>query len=188
VERYHTYPDLEQWDYSFRDMIPDADGEAITIQKGDSLHFDWVYPVDDIYNVDALIATAFVQNDRDPSIVAPWRNRVMQAASAYAADVSGVAGGGSPSLIYLGRCSPNPFTTQTTIDYALATSGRVRLAVYSPTGQLVASLLDGDMTPGAYHVIWDGRDRSGHKVSSGVYYFQLELGSIRQSGKIVVLK
>jgi len=204
VERYHTYPDLEQWDYSFRDMIPDADGEAITIQKGDSLHFDWVYPVDDIYNVDALITTAFIQNDRDPSIVAPWRNRVMQAASAYAAGLSGVAAGGTgggspgdpsgntpggtPSLIYLGECSPNPFTTQATIGYAVGTSGRVRLAIYSSTGQLVANLIDRDVTAGSYTVMWDGRDPFGKKVSSGIYYSRLELGSIRQTGKIVVLK
>jgi hypothetical protein len=188
VEKYHTYPDTPRWDYSFRDMIPDADGEAIPIQKGDSLHFDWVYPVDAIYNLDALITTVFIQNDRDGSITAEWRNKVMQAASALVSDVAGVAAGDLPSLIYLGKCSPNPFTTQTSIAYALGTAGRVRLAVYSPTGQLVTSLVDADTKPGAYQATWDGRDRFGREVGSGMYYYQLELNNLRQSGRMVILK
>jgi hypothetical protein len=188
VEKYHTYPGYPQWDYSFRDIIPDADGEVITIQKGDSLHFDWVYPINDIYNLDAIITTVFIQNDRDESITAEWRNKVMQAANALVNDVSGVAAGDMPSVIYLGKCSPNPFTTQTSIAYALGTAGRVRLAVYSPTGQLVTSLVDAEAKPGAYQATWDGRDRFGREVGSGVYYYQLELNNTRQSGRMVVLK
>lgn len=189
VEEYHTYLGYPQWDYSFRDMKPDSDGVMITIQKGDSLHFDWVYPIHSVYNQDAIITTVFIQNDPATSVPNLWRNKVMQAASAKVVNVdAGISIGDMPSAIYLGKSSPNPFMTQTTIAYALGVAGKVRLSVYSPTGQLVTHLVDADMQPGAYQATWDGRDRFGREVGSGMYYYQLELNNLTQSGRMVVLR
>jgi hypothetical protein len=188
VEEYHTYPGYSEWDYSFRDMKPDSDGEVITIQMGDSLHFDWVYPINAIYNQDAIITSVFVQNDPDGTVIPKQRNKVMQAASAKVVDVAGVSAGDQPSVIYLGKNSPNPFTTQTTISYALGIAGNVRLSVYSATGRLVTRLVDDDLQPGSYQATWDGRDSFGNEVGSGMYYYQLELDNLTRSGRMVILK
>jgi hypothetical protein len=189
IEQYHTYPAVGTWHYSFRDLVPDGDGEVITIQKGDSLHFDWVYPINAIYNLDAIITTVWIQNDPDASVInGKMRNKVMQAASARVMNVASVAWGDAPSQIYLGQSAPNPLTSQATISYSLGIAGQVRLSVYSPTGQLVTRLVDGHVEPGSHAVTWDGRDRFGRGVGSGVYYYCLEALNETRTGSMVVLK
>lgn len=189
VEQYHTYTGYGEWDYSFRDMVPDGDGEVISIQKGDSLHFDWAYPISSIFNLDAIITTVWVQNDPDTSVAdGKMRNKVMQAASAKVVDVSGIAVGDAPGAVWLGQSAPNPFASQTTISYALGKAGDVRLSVYSPTGQLIARLVDGAAEPGIHTVTWDGRDSSGREVASGLYFYQLDALNEVRAGRMVVIK
>jgi hypothetical protein len=190
VEERHRYAyPVGRWDYSFRDMIPDGDGEVITLQKGDSLHLDWTYVIDSIFNLDAIITTVWVQNDPDTTVVDPAaRSKVLQAASAKVTDVAGIAAGDAPSAVWLGRSFPNPLTTQTTIAYALGRAAAVRLSVYAPTGRLVARLVDGEVAPGSHAATWDGRDRSGSRVGSGMYYYRLEANGVSRSGSMVLLK
>lgn len=189
VEQYHTYPGYPEWDYSFRDMVPDGDGEVISIQKGDSLHFDWAYPINSIYNLDGIITTVWVQNDPDASVVnGKMRNKVMQAASAKVTDVSGIAGGDTPSAVWLGQSAPNPFSNRTTIAYALGKAGKVRLSVYAATGQLVSRLVDGEAGPGMHTETWDGHDGFGNKVASGLYYYRLDALNEVRTGRMVVIK
>jgi len=43
--------------------------------------------------------------------------------------------------------------------------------------------------PGGSHVaIWDGRDKRGSTVSSGVYFYVLDVGGERLTRKMVLLK
>jgi hypothetical protein len=35
-------------------------------------------------------------------------------------------------------------------------------------------LLNEKMNPGRYQVLWDGRDQSGFRVSSGVYLYRMQ--------------
>jgi len=181
VERYHRYPvPVGRWDYSFRDMVPDADGEPITLHEGDSLHFDWTYPIDPIFNLDAIMTTLFVQENADGG--------VLQAASQFVYDVSSVAGGEVPAPVLLGRNAPNPFSRETAIAYSLGRAEDVRLSVYSPSGRLVRRLVAGAVVPGTHTATWDGRDAFGREVASGVYYYQLTTGSLTRTGRMVLLR
>jgi hypothetical protein len=190
VEDHHRYDfPVGRWDYAFRDMVPDGDGEVITIQKGDSLHFDWAYPIDAVYNLDAIITTVFIQNDPDGSVInGKMRNKVMQAAQALVVDVAGVAIGDTPSVLYLGKSSPNPFTSETSVAYSLGEAGRVRFSVYSATGQLIKTIVDSDMVPGTYSARWDGRDNGGREAGSGMYYYRLEFRDQTRNGRMVLLR
>ena len=187
VEEYHRYAyPIGKWNYAFRDMVPDADGEVISIQKGDSLHFDWAYSINPIYNLDAIITTIWVQNDRDGSIQDPqMRDKVLQAASAKVSDVSSVAGGVTPLRVCLGQNAPNPFTTETRIAYNVNRAGAVQLSVYTAAGRLVTHLVDEYTEPGSHSVVWDGRDRFGQEVGSGLYYYRLETENIARTGRMV---
>jgi fibronectin type 3 domain-containing protein len=71
---------------------------------------------------------------------------------------------------------PNPFNPSTTIPYTLPGTSRVRLMVYNVLGQQVRVLVDAEQEAGAHQAVWDGRDASGHTVSSGVYFYRLEAG------------
>jgi len=83
------------------------------------------------------------------------------------------ARGARPVSFALGQNYPNPFNPTTAIRFSLPDAGVVRLVVYNAHGQVVRSLVDGEMTAGSHAVLWDGRDDAGRDVSSGVYVYRL---------------
>ncbi len=71
---------------------------------------------------------------------------------------------------------PNPFNPSTTITFRLARKEHVQLKVFDLLGREVATLVDGELTSGAYNVEWNA---SG--FASGVYLYRL---SIRETGQV----
>jgi len=83
---------------------------------------------------------------------------------------------------------PNPFNSSTTIHYSLSKPGHVNLSIYSITGQKVIDLLDKSLPAGAYQTHWNGMDKSGNKISSGIYIVNLDSGIHSLSQRIVYMK
>lgn len=83
---------------------------------------------------------------------------------------------------------PNPFNPATTIQYDLPEQTRVRITVYNTVGQVVRTLVDRHESPGQHETIWDGRDDSGHQVSSGLYLYRMTAGDFMRSRKMLLLK
>ena len=48
-------------------------------------------------------------------------------------------------------------------------------------------LVDGTKGPGSHAAFWDGTDRSGHRVPSGIYLYRLQAGGMLFTRKMVVL-
>jgi hypothetical protein len=88
----------------------------------------------------------------------------------------------------LSQNTPNPWTSATEIRYEVASSARVSIRVFNVAGQLVRTLVDGQADPGRHSVSWDGRDRSGKPVASGVYFCRMEAGSYKAARKMLVVK
>ncbi len=86
------------------------------------------------------------------------------------------------------RISPNPFNPHTAIAFDLARPDDVRLCVYNPRGERVATLVDGSLAAGRYEISWTGRDDRGAQVVSGFYIVRLQVGSVVQTAKIALLK
>lgn len=78
---------------------------------------------------------------------------------------------------------PNPFNPVTTIAYDLAAPGLVRLAIYTVTGQRVATLVSAHQQAGRYQAIWDA-----HGQASGIYLYRLEAGAFSQTKRMLLLK
>ena len=96
-----------------------------------------------------------------------------------------------PKAFSLSQNVPNPFNPSTSISYTIPeTSGGVRvvLAVYNVRGQKVITLVDELKEAGSYTVNWDGRDSSGRRVSSGVYFYRIKAGDYSSVRKMVILK
>ncbi|MEJ2721998.1 MAG: T9SS type A sorting domain-containing protein, partial [bacterium] len=93
-----------------------------------------------------------------------------------------------PRRFRLEQNVPNPFNPSTTIHYEVAEAVHVRLKVYDVAGRLVRTLVDEPKKPNAYKVVWDGNDRHGRRVASGVYFSKLEAGSFVKTKKMVMLK
>ncbi|MCC7262482.1 MAG: hypothetical protein IT369_08175 [Candidatus Latescibacteria bacterium] len=84
-----------------------------------------------------------------------------------------------PGTFSLSAPSPNPFNPETSINFSVPGPGGVSpvsLKVYGLNGQLVATLADQLLQPGAYQVRWAGTDQRGAPVASGVYLCQLKVG------------
>jgi hypothetical protein len=88
-----------------------------------------------------------------------------------------------PSVTSLGQNYPNPFNTATTIPFDLGADANVSLKVYNLAGQLVETLVDGRMNAGHYVVNWDA-----FSVSSGVYFYKLQVGDYVATRKMNLLK
>ncbi|MCH7761458.1 S8 family peptidase, partial [candidate division TA06 bacterium] len=83
---------------------------------------------------------------------------------------------------------PNPFHTFTTIHYSLSTKGKVTLRIYDITGRLVRTLVNGEKGAGSHVVLWNGRDEQKREVTSGVYFYRLEVGERRATKKLIHLR
>ena len=71
---------------------------------------------------------------------------------------------------------PNPFNPNTVIRYQLPASSDVKLSIYNTTGQLVRTLVNGEMPAGSHAITWDATDNSGQRVASGVYLYVIRAG------------
>ncbi|MEE9442183.1 MAG: FG-GAP-like repeat-containing protein [candidate division Zixibacteria bacterium] len=93
-----------------------------------------------------------------------------------------------PSHYSLEQNYPNPFNPSTTIKYAIANEGHVKLSIYNVLGQKVVDLVNTNQKPGAYTVIWDGNNNAGSAVASGVYFYRLKTEVYTDSKKMILLK
>ena len=71
---------------------------------------------------------------------------------------------------------PNPFQPRTTLVYDLPEAGRVSLTVYDVRGRRVATIADAHQSAGRHSVEWNGADRNGRALPSGVYMIRMEAG------------
>jgi len=83
---------------------------------------------------------------------------------------------------------PNPFNPSTMISFYLPSDSPVRLEIFDINGRLVRKLADGALPAGAHRRSWDGKNASGERVSSGVYFYRLTAGAKQLSRKMVLLK
>jgi len=81
---------------------------------------------------------------------------------------------------------PNPFNDSTTIEYLLRESARVRISIFNVLGERVKLLTDSFQTPGTYRVNWSGDNESGRTVSSGVYFYVIQINNTVTARKSVL--
>ena len=88
-----------------------------------------------------------------------------------------------PSDFRLEQNFPNPFNPATNIRYSISTTSKVTLRVFDVLGREVRSLVNTVQAPGQYTVTFSGQD-----LASGVYFYQLSVGTFTKTKKLVVLK
>ncbi len=83
---------------------------------------------------------------------------------------------------------PNPFNQGTVLSFHAPRSAEAALHVYNLRGQKVRTLFQGRVAAGYRRVHWDGRDRHGLLVASGVYLYRLETGTAELTRKLLFLR
>jgi len=71
----------------------------------------------------------------------------------------------------------NPAVGRSMVRFSLPKATNVTLRVYSTSGALVRTLVNGQMPAGANTVNWDLCDESGRRVGNGLYVYALTRGS-----------
>lgn len=94
----------------------------------------------------------------------------------------------APTATALLGIHPNPFNPSTTIHFALAAAGPVRLSIHSLDGRRVADLVRADLPAGVHQAIWHGRDAEGRTVASGTYFCRLQTHSGADSRRLTIVK
>ena len=88
---------------------------------------------------------------------------------------------------------PNPFNPETWIPYHLSEDADVKLTIYDINGEVVRDIDVGHQTAAKYDtrskaIYWDGRNRFGEQVASGIYFYHLQAGDFSGTRKMVILK
>jgi len=107
-----------------------------------------------------------------------------------ATQVDGGSSGNAVNEFKLGQSYPNPFNSQTRINYIVPSrdnSGRgvllVQLKVYNVLGEEVATLVNKEQQPGKYEISFDAG-----RLPSGVYFYRIKAGNFIQTKKMILLK
>jgi hypothetical protein len=111
---------------------------------------------------------------------------------------------GVPAEFHLSASYPNPWhanasIAETEIRYQLPfrqahgeplnpSAQRVTLKVFDVLGREIATLIDQAYQPGQFLARWNGRDRRGELVTSGVYFYKLQAGPQQQVRKLLIVR
>ncbi len=89
---------------------------------------------------------------------------------------------------FFARNHPNPFNPMTKIEFNLPQAGQMTLKIYNVRGELVKTLMDEAREAGAGHIMWDGSNAQGARVSSGIYFCEARTGDEVQISKMALVK
>ena len=78
---------------------------------------------------------------------------------------------------------PNPFNPSTKIEFTLKKPDYVLIEIFNTLGKKVTTLLDTPMSAGQHSVTFNGQN-----FPSGIYFYQIKAGNIRQVKKMVLIK
>ena len=88
-----------------------------------------------------------------------------------------------PLVSQLDQNYPNPFNASTMIQFALPKEGRVSMKIFNVLGKNIATLIDGFQNAGYHKVTFDM-----NSFSSGIYYYQMRVGSFIETKKMILIK
>ncbi len=87
------------------------------------------------------------------------------------------------TVFSLAQNYPNPFNPSTQIDFSIPQQSNVQLKVYNTLGQVVATLVNGNLSAGSHSVNFDARN-----LASGMYIYRLSAGNYTSVKKMMLLK
>ena len=93
-----------------------------------------------------------------------------------------------PKKIELAQNYPNPFNPVTNISFKIDRTQHVNLSVFNVLGQLVKTLIDGQVTSGEHTVTWNAANMNGQNVSTGIYFYSLKTSETTIVNKMILSK
>lgn len=156
-----------------------------------------------INHTDIMIRTGFHPNIKfNQFMIAPWIGDGSPVAQTFwvdnltvadyrVGDISGITHPeqSNPNNFVLKQNYPNPFNHSATIKYSLAKPCNVKIKIYNQLGQEVRILSNKQMNAGEHIVIWDGKDNTSKQVSSGMYFYNINIaGDFSETRNMLMIK
>ncbi len=162
-------------------------------ESSNFIYADWPIPIDLSYT-DTNLKTAglggFPLGDLNwfPTEYAQWK---AQASAEYAAIHCVLSSCHSavetatnlPQKFQLQQNYPNPFNPSTKIGYQIPKSDVVKLTIYDCLGRVIKTLVDQYQKEGLHTQIFDAAN-----LTSGIYFYQLNVGNHRETKKMIFIK
>ena len=101
---------------------------------------------------------------------------------------SGQSFNSMPKRIELFQNYPNPFNSSTNIRFDIPVQTHVQLDVFNVFGSSVKTLLAEVKGAGSYSITWNGIDKNGHLLPTGLYYYRLQSENLCQVQKAILIK
>ncbi len=79
---------------------------------------------------------------------------------------------------------PNPFNTQTTIQFNIPSEEQVTVAVFDLQGRKITTLFN-EMTSGKQLIVWDGTNGAGAEIGTGIYFITITSENKKYVSKII---
>ena len=93
----------------------------------------------------------------------------------------------APSLVP--RLNPNPTRSEATLSFVTSRPGRLRVDIFDVAGRRVRELVnDAEVPAGAHQMRFDGRDKNGHRLGTGIYFYRIDAREGVRLGRFVMLR
>jgi hypothetical protein len=93
-----------------------------------------------------------------------------------------------PDKFELYQNYPNPFNGETTISFYSPTSGNIKLVIYNLLGEELTTLFNSVALPGKCRLTWNGKDKAGNGLASGIYICKVFHALGNETIKIIYLE
>jgi hypothetical protein len=97
------------------------------------------------------------------------------------------AGSALPVTFRVAPAWPNPFSASMTLGIDLPEAAPLLVRVFAPSGRFVTELCAATVPPGHHRVSWNGADREGNRVASGVYLVLVRAGTREERQRVVLV-
>jgi len=138
----------------------------------------WSIDVDNDTDTD-LVSIGYMPSNMNDS-----RSRIYK--NSY---ITGIGSYELQSISYKLSNHPNPFNPSTTIEFSIQNNSKVELSIHNVKGQKIKTLTQNEFTKGSYSIIWNSDNENNKPVSSGIYYYKLNInGKTEAVKKCLLLK
>ena len=93
-----------------------------------------------------------------------------------------------PGVLTLSQNFPNPFNPTTSIEFGIPEASQTSLSIFDVRGHEVTRLIDGNLAPGNYSLLWSSLDQGGNSVAAGIYFARIQTATGEQVIKMTLLK
>jgi hypothetical protein len=148
----------------------------------DAVHKAW-----DLYNINSSIPLNYVVDPTDTVRYGAVGFNEAVERGVVEQYLTGVEEAPAVQPLEFSAVGANPVVGHSAVRFSLPKAANVTLRVYSTSGALVRTLVNGQMPAGANTVNWNLQDNTGKKVGNGLYLYELSTGSQVSRAKVSVL-